>query len=146
LSDADGHPSGGRGLSLRIPLRSRDIDSLGHVNQAAYHEFLEEARVALIAETVAPELQQQMDFVLAHVELDYRREVLLEDGYVEVSSLVTAVGRSSVRIEHQVRLGDGAVAAEGHSVLVAWDVAERRSRAIPDDERRRLRGLGPRVP
>jgi acyl-CoA thioesterase FadM len=40
------------------------------------------------------------------------------------------VGRSSLRLEHEVRLPDGTLAASGHTVLVAWDPATRRKRLL----------------
>ena len=56
--------------SVRVPVRWRDLDLLGHLNQAVYHEYLEEARGALMASLGA---DNRFPFVLARVELDYRR-------------------------------------------------------------------------
>ena len=41
--------------TIRIPIRWRDIDDLGHVNQSVYHEFLEEGRGALFAPLIEAE-------------------------------------------------------------------------------------------
>jgi acyl-CoA thioester hydrolase len=122
---------------VRIALRWRDMDMLGHLNQAVYHELLEEGRAALIAHLPGGEA---FPFVLARVELDYRREVRLADGHVVVVSRVAAVGRSSVTVDHELELDDGAVAATGRSVLVAWDGDARGSRPLSDGERTALSG------
>ena len=114
---------------MRIAVRWRDLDMLGHLNQAVYHELLEEGRAALL------ERLGDFAFVLARVELDYRSEVRRDHGHVDVLVRLASVGRSSVVVEHEVVLPDGTVAAEGRSVLVAWDPRERRSRALTDDER-----------
>jgi acyl-CoA thioester hydrolase len=120
---------------VRIALRWRDMDMLGHLNQAVYHELLEEGRGALIAHLPGGET---FPFVLARVELDYRREVRLADGHVVVVSRVAAIGRSSVTLDHEVELGDGTTAASGRSVLVAWDADARGSRPLSDGERTAL--------
>ena len=33
----------------RVPIRWRDLDPLGHMNQSVYHELLEEGRGALLS-------------------------------------------------------------------------------------------------
>ena len=64
-------------VRVELPLRHRDMDALGHVNQAVYHELLEEVRAAFFRRAL-PDLPFT-GYVLAHVELDYRREVRIED-------------------------------------------------------------------
>lgn len=123
-------------IRLSLPLRWRDMDMLGHLNQAVYHELLEEARGALVSELV----QRVGDahrgtYVLVHVELDYRHEVRKDHGAVEIVARLGAVGRSSLTIEHEVLLPDGTVAASGSTVLVGWDAAARGKRELSQAER-----------
>jgi acyl-CoA thioester hydrolase len=127
-----------RETRTRLQLRWRDLDQLGHVNQSVYHELLEEGRGALFAPLI--ESPGGFRFVLARVELDYRHEVRLADREVEVVSRVARLGRSSVTLEQEIRLADGALAAAGTSVLVAWDGEARGSRALTEIERERLSG------
>src|SRR5947209_9080716 len=62
---------------VRVQLRWRDMDMLGHLNQSVYHELLEEARAALMIEVVRRVGVDHAhgSFVLAHVDLDYHAEV-----------------------------------------------------------------------
>jgi acyl-CoA thioester hydrolase len=122
---------------LRIPLRWRDMDMLGHLNQAVYHELLEEGRGALVALLPGGE---HFEFVLARVELDYRREVRREDEHVDVTTRVERVGRTSIAVAETIALADGTVAAEGKSILVAWDPEARGSRDLSEPERAALLG------
>jgi acyl-CoA thioester hydrolase len=124
---------------LRVPLRRRDVDELGHLNQAVYHELLEEGRAALFADVRA---DGDFPFVLVRIELDYRREVRLSDGAVDVVLRVAELGRSSVTVAHEIVLADGDAAAEGRSVLVAWDRAARSARELSEEERAGLSGGG----
>ena len=119
-----------------MPLRWRDLDLLGHLNQAVYHELLEEGRGGLFSRLE----EKGFPFVLAHVELDYRAEVRKDHGHVDVVSRVERVGRTSVTIAERIELPDGTVAAEGSSVLVAWDMEARRSRELSAAERDALGG------
>ena len=129
-----------RTATIRMPLRWRDIDELGHVNQSVYHELLEDGRGALFSPLI-DELGG-FDFVLARVELDYRREIRHADGAVDVVTWVEAIGRTSVTLGNEIRLPDGAVAASGRSVLVAWDRQARRSRPLSERERAYLASDG----
>ena len=74
-SPADGARSGSRSAGATST-------TLGHVNQSVYHEFLEEGRGALFAPLI--EAQGGFQFVLARIELDYRREVRHADRAVDV--------------------------------------------------------------
>jgi acyl-CoA thioester hydrolase len=114
------------------------MDALGHVNQAVYHELLEEARTALITGLPTP---AKGAFVMARVELNYRREIPLNHRYVEVTLAVESIGRSSVTVTQQIFRSDGELAADGLSVLVAWDAAARGSRPLSESELATLRSL-----
>jgi acyl-CoA thioester hydrolase len=113
------------------------MDMLGHLNQSVYHELLEEARAALMIEIVRRVGVDHAhgSFVLAHVDLDYQAEVRKDHEEVEIAVRLAQVGRSSLRLEHEVRLPDGTVAASGHTVLVAWDPAARGKRELSQAER-----------
>jgi acyl-CoA thioester hydrolase len=132
----------GVGYRMRVQLRWRDIDRLGHLNQSVYHEFLEEARAGLVMDLFrrAGETGPVGAWVVVRVELDYRAEVRYEHGEVEVLARVGHVGGSSLRLDHEIVRPDGTVAASGSTVLVAWDSAARGKRAITEAERAALTG------
>ena len=125
-----------RRVRVDVPLRHRDLDSLGHVNQAVFHDLLEEVRAAFFRENV-PDLPFT-GYVLVHVELDYRQEVRISDRYVIGEAQVAEVGRSRVELENRLIRPGGEVAVEGRAVLVAWDEETRRARALSDRERAAL--------
>jgi acyl-CoA thioesterase FadM len=74
-------------------------------------------------------------WVVVHVELDYHTEVRKDHEWVEIVVRLARVGASSVRLEHDISLPDGTVAASGATVLVAWDPVARGKRAIAEAER-----------
>jgi acyl-CoA thioester hydrolase len=131
---SDGKPE----ARVELALRQRDVDAVGHVNQAVYHELLEDARADFFAQ-VLPELPFT-GYVLARVELDYRREVRIDAGHLVAETRVADVGRSKIELEHRLLLPDETVAAEARAILVAWDGEQRSSRPLTDSERARLLG------
>ena len=127
-------------VRIELPLRHRDLDALGHLNQAVYHELLEEVRAAFFRHAL-PDLPFT-GYVLARIELDYRREVRIADRYVVGEGRVAGLGRSRIELENRLLRPDGTVAADGRAVLVAWDEQARRSRPLTEDERRALLAEG----
>ena len=122
---------------MRVQLRWRDMDMLGHLNQSVYHELLEEGRAGLMSEIArrAGNSHPHGVFVLVHVDLDYHTEVRKDHGEVEVVVRLAHVGNTSLRMQHEVRLPDGAVAASGTTIVVAWDPVKRGKRQITQAER-----------
>jgi acyl-CoA thioester hydrolase len=125
-------------FEFRIRTRWPDFDALGHLNHAAYHVYLDEARDDALRRTVG-------DFdtwpnAVVHASIDYRSEIPLGTREVTVRTRIVEIGTSSVRLEQQVLAADGSTAADAVAVLVAWDREARRSRPITDVERRALEG------
>jgi acyl-CoA thioester hydrolase len=121
---------------VRIAIRWRDLDAFGHVNNAVYLNYLEEARDRLVEDLFGGE--GAWDFVLAHVGIDFRCELTQADREVVALCSVASVGRSSVRTREEIRKLDGSVAAEAESVLVPRDKDTNRSRPLTDPERAAL--------
>jgi acyl-CoA thioester hydrolase len=128
-------------LRVELALRHRDLDALGHVNQAVYHELLEEVRAAFFRHAL-PDLPFT-GYVLVHVELDYRREVRIEHRFLLGECRVDELGRSRVELDNRLLLPDGEVAVEGRAVLVAWDNQSRKSRELTPHEREALLSVEP---
>jgi acyl-CoA thioester hydrolase len=121
----------------RIEIRWRDLDSSGHVNNAVYLTYLEEARTGWLAHVLG-DPEAAYAFVLARVAIDYRRELGLEDERVTASCRLEEVGTSSIRTSEEIRVATGELAAEAEAVTVAWDRAARTSRPLTDAERAAL--------
>lgn len=122
---------------VRIPIRWRDVDAYGHVNNAVFLNYLEEARDRLVSSLFG---DASWDFVVARVAIDYRAELSQSDGEAVVRCRVTGIGTSSVRTAEEVRKTDGTLAAEAASVVVARDPETGTSRPLSDEERATLQG------
>jgi acyl-CoA thioester hydrolase len=123
----------------RIEVRWRDVDALGHVNNAVYATYLEECRDEWAVLVLGPD-SDPLDFVMARVAMDFRREVVQADDAVIVSARLVRIGTSSFTVREEIRKLDGTLAAEGESVIVARDHETGRSRPFTDAERAALQG------
>jgi acyl-CoA thioester hydrolase len=112
----------------RERVRFRDCDPMGHVNNAVYSTYLEQARIGVLG-GLDP-------YILARVEIDFRAELRAGEE-VEVASRCSRIGTKSFDLEHVVR-ADGRVVAEAKSVLVGYDYEAGQSVPITDTTRRRL--------
>ncbi|MGE5690744.1 MAG: acyl-CoA thioesterase [Pseudomonadota bacterium] len=112
----------------RERVRFRDCDAMGHVNNAVYSTYLEQARIGVLGGLA--------EFILARVEIDFRAELRAGEE-VEIRTRCARVGTKSFDLEHELR-ADGRVVAEARSVLVAYDYDTGRSVPLPDAVRARL--------
>jgi len=112
----------------RERVRFRDCDPMGHVNNAVYSTYLEQARIGVLG-GLDP-------FILARVEIDFRAELRAGEE-VEVASRCSRIGTKSFDLEHVIS-ADDRVVAEAKSVLVGYDYDSGRSVPITDTTKRRL--------
>jgi len=124
-------------LERRIEIRWRDMDAYGHVNNAVYLTYLEEARDAWV-QAVLGSVTDTWDFVLARVAIDFGRELKQDDGAVVVRCRLGSIGRASLRTREEILKLDGTVSAVAESVVVPRDPSTGRSRPLSDEERAAL--------
>ncbi|MFP4174586.1 MAG: acyl-CoA thioesterase [Halobacteriales archaeon] len=117
-----------------VDTRFRDLDLMGHVNNAVYASYLEEARVAYYDEVLDVGVDE-LGFVLAHLEIDYERPIQHGDE-VSVGLRTADVSDKSMTTEYRVE-ADDAVAATAKSVQVAVD-EDGKARRVPDDWRKQI--------
>jgi len=130
-------------VTFRVPLqvRSYELDTLGHVNHAVYHQYGEVARVAgfeaagcdwnsLVAKGTAP--------VLLSTTVNFRRELRMGEHF-EVSCEVRFGEGKSFHLDSTIIKDDGAVSAEVICVLGIMDLDARR---LVQDPRGALEAAG----
>ena len=118
------------------PLRYRDTDRQGHVNNAVYATLFEIGRVAILFDPARPVAPAGGQFVIVRLTIEFRRE-LRWPGTVEIGTGITRIGTKSVGVE-QVVYRDGEIAAAAESVLAIMDDQTRRAIEIPDMTRAAL--------
>jgi acyl-CoA thioester hydrolase len=114
-------------------VRFNDCDPMGHVNNAVFSTYLEQARLAWFG---SDEEMPLTDVILARTEIDFRSPVAVGET-VEVSVKPTHLGTKSFELAYELHAG-GRLVAEAKSVLVGYDYDQARSTEIPERWRRRL--------
>jgi acyl-CoA thioester hydrolase len=120
--------------SKEIEIRWVDLDVYGHVNHAVFLTYLEETRDEWLGQALG-DPAQIWSYVVARIEIDYRRELKLDDDMVVGRCGLHSIGNSSVRTRESISTRDGEIAAEAQAVLVARDDESGRSRPLSDAER-----------
>lgn len=115
-----------------IQPRYRDLDVNGHVNQAVYLSYLEQARADYWAEVVGIR-HDRAPVVMVRQEIEYEAPITL-DHEVTVAQRIADMGTTSFQIEYEVR-ADGEPAATASIVLLALDRESGEATPIPDDWR-----------
>ena len=114
-------------------VRFNDCDPMGHVNNAVFSTYLEQARLAWFG---SDEEMPLSDVILARTEIDFRSPVTVGET-VEVTVRPTRLGTKSFELAYELHAG-GRLVAEAKSVLVGYDYGLARSTEIPERWRRRL--------
>lgn len=122
-------------FTIPIEVRFRDIDAMGHVNNAVYSSYLEQAR-ARYYDQVINEALDEVNTVLAHIEIDFQEPINLGEE-VTVHMRTTNIGGSSITMEYEI-IAAGSVAASGETVQVVFDPETGEASPVPDEWRERI--------
>jgi len=127
----------------RLEVRFRDCDPLGHVNNAVYLTYLEQARFnhwrALWGFGTPQLAAGRPGVILARVECDYRRSATYGET-LEIRLTVGELGRTSFRYEYDIVDEQGRTVLTAKTVQVMYDYASGTPVPIPDDIRALLTG------
>ena len=124
-----------------IQIRWRDVDALGHINNAVYLTYFELARLAYIRALLGEDapisprtlLPVAFEFILAEVNIRYRSPATLNDTLI-VAIWASQVGRKSFVFDYRITDAvTGRLVAEGCSTQVWYDYAASASRAVPEE-------------
>lgn len=124
---------------VRIQPRFADIDMMGHLNNATYHTYLEEARLAY-ARTVLQggDKSEVSGMILAKTTIDYLKPIYRGDTIL-VYTRCTRLGRKSFDLACLIlRESDQELMSTGLTTLVTYDYAAERSELIPEIWRERV--------
>ena len=111
-----------------LEIRFRDIDALGHVNNAVYLTYLEQARAKYLEQLGLR--SSHPTTILVGNEIDYLRPVLLHDS-LEVKMRCTGIGRKSLKFEYQI-YANSLLAARAKSSHVWFDFTAQQSILVPN--------------
>ena len=128
-------PASDHKLLARIPIgvRWRDMDSFGHVNNAKYISYLEEARIRWLVGVPGLDMKGPVLPVVVNTNVNYRRPIVWPDDIV-VELFVERLGNSSVTIGHRIvdQKDEGILYSDGNVVVTWMDTRTGKSAPLPD--------------
>ncbi len=106
-------------------VRWGDLDAFGHVNNATYLVYAQEARFAW---------SKMIEMVVARAEVDFIAPIYTGDVYIDVEIWVHKVGNSSFGITYEMKNGEELL-ARVKTVQVTVSMETKKSRPINGAER-----------
>ena len=121
------------GFNFVIPIevRFRDLDVLGHVNNAVYMTYLETARIKLMMELTGARTLGELGMILAEITCSYRSPAFYGE-VLNVGVRIAEIGNKSFVMEYRIEEQEsGRLVATARSVQVSYDHRAQRTVPLP---------------
>jgi acyl-CoA thioester hydrolase len=106
-------------------VRWDDLDAFGHVNNAVYLTYAQEARFAWSG---------ILEMVVARAEVDFIAPIYDGDTFLDIELWVSAIGNSSFTMTYEIKM-KGELVARVKTVQVTVDMGTKKSHPIDDEQR-----------
>jgi len=115
-----------------ITVRFRDIDSMGHVNNAVYFTYFEEGRKEFLRSLFNIVNPGEYNFILAHIRCDYLKPIRISDP-ISLQLWVGEIGQKKFDLVYTIvdRNDASTVYATGRSVQIFYDYKKNATMPIP---------------
>ena len=124
-----------------IHIRFNDIDAMGHVNNAIFFHYVEEARIQYFRTVLSTKRDWKTEGVLvARNEIDYFKPLLFKD-QLNCGVAVTKIGVKSMETTTSFVVNEAEV-ARAKNVLVAFNHEKNTTIPIPQDWIDRFKDFG----
>lgn len=107
------------------------MDAYGHVNNAVFVRYLEEARIDWL---FRPDKEFKQGSVVARHEIDYKRQLVHRHHPVDIELWVTEIRAASFTVTYEVK-DDDLVYVRASTVVVPFDFESGRPRRLTAEER-----------
>ncbi len=117
-----------------INIRFKDIDSMGHVNNAVFFTYFEEGRKALFQTLFNTVELTNFSFILGHVSCDFIRPIKLNDSVI-IQLWISETGKKKFGIKYILanKKNESTVYAKGYSVQVFYDYKKNKTVAVSQE-------------
>ena len=125
-------------IGLKVPVRWADLDANGHVNNAKYFTYFEQARIAWLETQNAQNTTQGEGPVIAQTGCNFLRPIPYPET-LEIRVFAGPPGRSSFPTFYDIVGGAQDIKyADGQAVMVWVDRNSGKSRPLPETLRKSL--------
>jgi len=119
-------------FELTVGVIFRDLDAMGHVNNAVYFTYMETARTTFFVERPGLAAPGNLPVIVAEASCTYHSALVMGEK-VLVQLGVGRIGRRSFDLEYRMTAGDGRLIASAGTAMVTYDYESGRAIPIPDD-------------
>ncbi|MGZ4160929.1 MAG: acyl-CoA thioesterase [Neobacillus sp.] len=124
---------------IQVTVRFSETDALGHINNASYFVYLEEARIRFIEKLGYHMNTKKWNFILASTKCDFLNQGFFNQ-ILAIKTYVTKIGTKSFQLVHDIRCAQtGELIAKGNAVMVYFDFEKQTSEPLPDFLRESLK-------
>ncbi|WP_407553126.1 acyl-CoA thioesterase [Streptomyces sp. Pv4-95] len=118
------------------PLRWSDMDAFGHVNNAVFVRYLEEARIDFMRRLAPGNGSPSFTggSVVARHEIDYVRPLVHRHSPVTIELWVTKVSAASMTIAYEVK-DEATLYLRASTIVVPYNFTDERPRRITAEEK-----------
>ena len=110
----------------------RDVDSMGHVNNAVYFTYIETARIKYFREIRLHAPLTEIDMIVAQATCNYKFPAFLGE-ILDVGVAVTRFGNKSFDFTYHINTTDGGLIATAKTVQVTYDYQADRPMKLPTE-------------
>jgi acyl-CoA thioester hydrolase len=126
-----------------ITVRYADLDPQGHVNNAVYLSYLEQARAGYLRELSLWDGRDFLDIgiILAETQITYRAPILLYQP-IRVGVRVTRLGNKSLDMQYVIEdTESGRTLAQASTILVTYDYRRNLTISVPESWRQTIQAF-----
>ncbi len=123
---------------IEFPVRFSDVDSMGHVNNAVYLTYFEEARIHYFKNLIKLKLNDKplIDIIVLETRCAYRSPAFFGET-IRIHSRVSWMRSKVTEMQYLITdVQTGRKVADGASILVPYDYRTGQSVPVPDDVRK----------
>ncbi len=133
-------------IEAEVKVRFVDVDWMGHVNNAHYFTYFEQARIAYFKnfsslDFTSPHYQVGKSVIVASISCNFLSPAYLDE-VLKVKIRTLKLGRSSFVLEYEMtETKTERLVATGESVMVYFDYKTQKSEALPQEIREQIESL-----
>ena len=117
---------------VAIEVSFRDLDAMGHVNNAVYLSYMETARIKFLVDLLAVTSLHDLPVIMAEASCTFKAPAFFGEQLI-VGVGVSRFGSKSFDMTYRIDAGDGRLIALGKTVQVMYDYAAARTLVVPED-------------
>ncbi|HJZ47872.1 MAG TPA: thioesterase family protein [Roseiflexaceae bacterium] len=117
--------------TITVEVSFRDLDALGHVNNAVYLTYIETARIKYLVDLLDLKALGELPVILAEASCTYKSPAFFGER-LSVGVGISRFGAKSFDMAYRIAGGDGRLVALARTVQVMYDYAAARTIAVPE--------------